>query len=113
MKKLLIKEKKGYSFRAIDIETKKTYRIFQSDFKDFKFTVGALLEVELNDENIYGDLINSMTINKEILGDSTKAKIKVNADTTKIGDLIDGVPILNFGTIWSEKGCKLAYAYFK
>lgn len=106
--KLLVKELKGYSFRLVNIETQETYRAMK---KEHDLLVGSLLDV--SDVDFSSDLINSMTVNNEIVGDSTKERIEVCVDEVKLGDLIDGVPVLNFGRTYAKKGKKMAYAYFK
>lgn len=108
MTKLLVKELKGYTFRLLDLETYKTFRAHKNEFD---LTIGSLLTVD--DIELFNDLITKMNVTSEIVGDSTKERIKVFIDEVKIGDLIDGVPILNFGQNWAEKGRKVSYAYFK
>lgn len=112
--KFLVKEKKGYSFRLLCLETEKTYRVFQRDFKNIDFVTGSLLTVSnINDEELLGDLISSFTVDNEIMGDSSKKRVEVCVDDFKIGDLIDGVPILNFGIAYAKDRKKMRYAYFK
>lgn len=106
--KLLIKELKGYSYRILDVETSKTFRAMK---KDFDFCVGSLLDVQ--DFEASGDLIIAMTIIKEIVGDTSKARVELDTEEYKIGDLYDGVPILSFGRSYAKAGKKMAYAYFK
>ncbi|MDO4700689.1 MAG: hypothetical protein Q4A69_08405 [Moraxella sp.] len=107
MKTLLVKEFKGYSFRLIDVATNETYRAMK---KEHDLAVGSLLTV--NELNVENDLIKSMVITNEIVGDSSKKRIEVCVDEVKLGDLIDGIPVLNFGKIYAKKGKKMAYAYF-
>lgn len=110
--KLLVKGKTGYTFRLLDIEVNKEYRVFQRDFKGIEFTAGSLLDVDLSVNDIDGDLITNMTITSEIIGDQTKAKVKVDV-SIKLGDLVDGVPVLRLGSSWAEKGQKVRNAFFK
>jgi hypothetical protein len=108
--KLLVKEKKGYSFRLLDIDTKEVYRAFQRDFK-LKFVAGSLLEISSLEHDM--GMITSMKVENEVIGDSSKARIEVDTDLVKVGDLIDGVAVLNLGQVYAKKGKKMAYAYFK
>ncbi len=110
--KLLVKGINNGSYRLLDIEEKKEYRVFQRDFKEIEFIAGSLLDVDLSDDDIDGDLITNMTITSEIVGDQTKAKVKVDA-SIKLGSLIDGVPVLRLGPSWAEKGQKVRNAFFK
>ena len=75
-----------------------------------RLTVGTLIYCE--DVEFNGDLIESMRVVDEIIGDSTKPKLKVVVGSKKIGELVDGVPIMGFGKEWAEKGQKVCYAYF-
>ena len=105
--KLLVKEFKGSSFRLVDINTRTTYRAMKSDFKNL--LVGSLLNADIESSD---DLILKMTINNEVFGDSSKQRIEVCTDEVKLGDLIDGVPVLSFGKEYAKKGKRTAYAYF-
>lgn len=107
---LLVKEKKGYSFRLLNTKTGETFRAFQKDFKNISFLVGSLLTAQMEASD---DLITSIEILNEVVGDSTKTRVEVEVENVKIGDLIDGVPVLNFGQVYAKKGKKVAYAYFK
>ena len=102
MSKLLIQEKKGSTFRLFDLETKKVLRVFERDFKEIDFTVGSLLDCKYD---FRGDLIEDLKVNNEIVGDSSKARIEVNVAEVKIGDLIDGVPVLSIGK-FSQKAAR-------
>lgn len=108
--KLLIAEKKGYSFRLKDPQTDETYRVFARDYPEIDFVIGTLL---ICDYKASEGMIDSIIVHKEIVGDSEKAKVEVCVDDFQIGDLIDGTPILRFGKKYAKKGKKMAYAYFK
>lgn len=108
--RLLIAEKKGYSYRLKDPQSNETFRVFARDFPEIDFIIGTLL---ICDYEADGDMIDSITVHKEIVGDSDKAKIEVCVEDFSIGDLIDGTPILRFGKQYAKKGKKMAYAYFK
>lgn len=105
---LLVQEIKGSSFRLLDIAENKYYRAMKADFN---LCVGSLLTVDSLE--VYGDLIESMSIAGEVVGDSEKARIEVDTAIVKIGDLIEGVPVLNLGKSYAKAGKKMAYAYFK
>ncbi|CAH0530720.1 hypothetical protein CTH30272_03062 [Allocatenococcus thiocycli] len=108
--KLMISEKKGYSYRLKDPKTNETFRVFARDYPEIDFIVGTLL---VCDYKASGDMIDSITVHKEIVGDSSKAKVEVCVEDFSIGDLIDGTPILKFGKQYAKKGKKMAYAFFK
>ena len=107
--KILVKEKRGYSFRLLDLENNISYRAMQKDFKNL-FLVGSLLTV--SNFEAQSDLIISMTIDNEIIGDSSKKRIEVDTAVVKVGDLIDNVPVLKLGQAYAKAGKKVAYAYF-
>ena len=106
--KLLVVQKKGYSFRLLDLATEKTYRAISSRFSDL--AVGGLLLVDQIE--IVGDLIESMNVLLTVRGDSKKKKTSTVFGKYALGDLIDGVPILRFGSPYYSNGKKLIYAYF-
>jgi len=106
--KILVTEKKGSSFRLLDLENNISYRAMQKDFKNL--FVGSLLTV--SNFEAQSDLIISMTIDNEIVGDSSKKRIEVDTAVVKVGDLIDNVPVLKFGQAYAKAGKKVAYAYF-
>jgi len=108
--KLLILEKKGYSFRLLDIESRKTYRALSRNF-NIIFTVGSLLEVD--EVSVSGDLIEAFNLITETVGDSTKPRVELCIDDYKVGDIFEGVPILTLGKSYAKAGKKVAYAYFK
>lgn len=103
---LLVKEKKGYTVRLIDIENGIELR---SDNKNL--TIGSLLTAK--NVEITGNFITSMNIISEIIGDSSKGRVEVDISKVKLGDLIDGVPVLGLGKTYAKSGKKMAYAYFK
>jgi hypothetical protein len=109
MSKLLVKEKKGATYRLFDLDTEQTVRAFQRDFKDIDFIIGTLFECEYTDNGC----LNNLDVKKEILGDSQKQRVEVHTDDIKIGDLVDGVPVLNLGQKYVKDGQKMAYAYFR
>jgi len=106
--KILVTEKKGSSFRLLDLENNYSYRANQKDFKNL--LVGSLLTVS-NFEAL-SDSIISMTIDNEIVGDSSKKRIEVDTASVKVGDLIDNVPVLKLGQAYAKAGKRVAYAYF-
>ena len=106
--KLLVQELKGHSYRLLDLDSRNYFRAMK---KDYDLTVGSILHTA--NEDITGDLISEMTIILEVVGDSTKARVEVCADDVKVGDLIDGVPVLNIGKTYAKQGKKMAFAYFK
>jgi intracellular sulfur oxidation DsrE/DsrF family protein len=59
------------------------------------------------------NLLGALSVEIEIIGDSSKERVEVCTEQVSIGDLIDGVPIVNFGAKYAIKGHKMAYAYFK
>lgn len=107
--KLLVKEIRGYSFRLLDLESNQTYRLMKKEAPS-DLVVGSLLTADIETSD---DLITDITILDEIIGDSSKARVEVCVDDVKIGDLIDGVPVLNLGKVYAKGGKKMAYAYFK
>ena len=111
MTKLLVIEMKGKTYRLLDIDSKDIYRVFQRDFDSVDFIVGSLFEV--SNMKTSGTLIMSFDVVNETLGDSTKPRVELCIDEYKIGDLVDGVPILNFGKKYAKAGKKVAYAYFR
>lgn len=109
IKNLLVTEKKGSTFRLFDIKEKITYRLFQRDV-DIDLTIGSLIECEIE---VYGDLITSIKVINEIVGDSSKARVELPINDFKVGYLYEGVPILRFGSSYAKGGKKVAFAYFK
>ena len=109
IKNLLVTEKKGSTFRLFDIKEKITYRLFQRDI-DIDLTIGSLIGGEIE---VYGDLITSIKVANEVIGDSSKARVELPINDFKIGDLYEGVPILRFGSSYAKGGKKVAFAYFK
>ncbi len=109
MAKLLVKEKKGASWRLKDLESGKEHRAFERDFPEIDFIPGSLFICEYVDRGCLAEL----KIEKEILGDSSKERVEVCVDEVKVGDLIDGIPVLNLGRRYAKGGKKMAYAYFK
>ena len=109
MSKLLILGKKGGSFRLFDVENKETYRAFQKNI-EFDLTVGSLIYCSYETE---GGLIEKISVEKEIVGDSDKKRVLVCVDETSVGDLVDNVPVMSLGKSFGKNGKKMAYAYFK
>lgn len=107
MAKYLVTELKGYSFRLLDLESGKEIRAMK---KEYDLCVGSLIEADIE---VSGGSIDSMKIISEIVGDSSKPRVELSVSDYKIGDLYEGVPILNFGKSYAKKGVKVAYAYFK
>ena len=108
--KFLVLGKSGATFRLRDLETGKSFRAFGRDHPDVDFLQGTLFIGEFETS---GDLLDKMDISEEILGDSAKKPVELCTDDFKVGDLVDGVPILNFGRMYAKGGKKCAKAYFK
>lgn len=109
MSKLLVNEKKGATYRLIDLDTNEEIRAFQRHFENIDFIIGTLFICEY--ENI--GYLSALNVQEEILGDSKKKRIEVCVDKIKIGDLVDGIPVLSLGKKYVKEGKKMAYAYFK
>lgn len=107
--KLLVKEVKGYSYRLLDLELGETFRLHRSEAKKLNLTVGSLLTC---DYETSGSAISDLKIHHEVIGDSSKKRVEVDTTEVSVGDLIDGVPVLNLGTVYAKAGKKMAYAYF-
>lgn len=107
--KLLVKEIKGYSFRLLNLNNGKSYRALSREFKDM--VVGELLTV-INFDPL-SELIEELEIIAITAPDSSKGRVAVSLDQFQIGDLVDGVPILNLGKRFYKDGDLRAYAYFK
>jgi len=111
MANLLVKEKKGGTFRLLDLDTGITIRAFERDFPEVDFIVGTLFICTY--EEAYLGYLGALSVEMETVGDSSKKRVEVCTEEVSIGDLIDGVPIVNFGAKYAKKGRKMAYAYFK
>ena len=109
MAKLLVIEKRGYTHRLLDLDKGKMIRAFQRNYSEIDFIPGTLFICEYEDD---GHLKNFI-VEEEILGDSEKKRIEICTDELSVGDLIDGVPILNIGKKYAKNGRKMAYAYFR
>jgi len=110
MANLLVKEKKGRTFRLLDLDNGNTIRAFQRDFPEIDFIVGTLFICTYEEK---GDLLGTLSVDIEIIGDHSKERVEVYTDQVSIGDFIDGVPVVNIGVKYAKKGHKMAYAYFK
>lgn len=107
--KFIVKEIKGYSYRLINIEDNCEYRLLKRDAYD-GIVLGSLITANVE---LSGKAIMEIELLDEIVGDSSKNRVEVCTDDYKLGDLIDGVPIVNFGRSYAKNGKKMAYAYFK
>ena len=108
-KRLLIAKEKGHSLRLLDLDDGlKEYRAITRDNPDL--VVGGLLLVESFETT--GNLIDSMNVLMTVKGDVSKERVEIDVKETRIGDLIDGVPILSMGKRFYKKGREKAYAYF-
>lgn len=107
-RKLLVQKLKGYSFRLLDIDSGSILRALVRKYPSL--AIGELLLVE--DLVLKGDLIEKMNIFFCVKGDHRKERKPISFDTTKVGDLIDGVPVLHIGQAFYVNDEKKAYAYF-
>lgn len=109
MERLLVRELKGATYRLLDLNTNKEIRAFERDFPEVDFIVGTLFECEYKNSGC----LSEFTVINEILGDNSKERVELPIKKYSIGDVFEGVPILNFGRAYAKKGEKVAYAYFK
>lgn len=108
MTKLLVQQLKGYSFRLLNLEDGQIYRALRQEFPDL--TPGELLTVTSFETS--GDLVEELEVVSITAPNTSKKRIKVSLSEFKVGDLVDGAPILGLGQSFYEDGEKKAYAYF-
>lgn len=110
MKKILVREKKGHSFRLL-LLSEKSPKVYRAITKKYPALVVGDLLLAKNLKTI-GDLIENMTVITTVPGSSNKQRVLVDPNSVSVGDLIDGVPILRLGATFNIDQEKKAYAYF-
>lgn len=108
-RRFLVTNFRGSSFRLLDLDTKEQFRALESMFPDM--VPGTLLRAT----NVATEdtLITRLEVEVAVVGDASKPRQVVETKKTRIGDLVDGVPVMRLGPVFYDKGVKKAYAYFK
>lgn len=112
--KFLVKQKKSAFFYADELNTSSSVDI-ESDYITADLLPNSIVELEgvyTGKKGLYSNAFRASRIVSETYAQTDKPRIEVECGVVKIGDLIDGAPVMAFGQPFVKKGKKVCYAYF-
>ncbi|MBA2482875.1 MAG: hypothetical protein H0V39_00305 [Nitrosomonas sp.] len=117
---LIVERETGHAFYVKDVETGNILKIKKSMLEDLSVEDGGLLNITTDsmisiDCEVDLDQATVLTINNikdEILADTDREKVLVEAGKYKIGDIYDGSLIFDLGKEITTSTKKMQYLYF-
>lgn len=118
--RLIVERETAHAFYVRDVETGRTLKIKKSMLQDISIEDGGLLNITTDsmitiDCEVDLDQAAVLTINNikdEVLADTDREKVLVEAGKYKIGDIYDGSLILDLGKEITTSTKKMQYLYF-
>lgn len=117
---LIVERETGHAFYVRDVETGESLKIKKSMLEDLSVEDGGLLNI-ITDSMITIDcevdfdqatVLAIHNIRDEVLADTDREKVLVEAGKYKIGDIYDGSLILDLGKEITTSTKKMQYIYF-
>lgn len=118
--RLIVERETEHIFYVRDVETERIFKIKKFLFEDLSVEDGGLLNITTDSMitiNCQVDLDKASVlavtnVNDEVLADTNREKVLVEAGIYKLGDIYDGSLIVGVGEEFNKSTKKMQYLYF-